>query len=215
MLMQLYDGELPPEQTVAMEERLAESAELGGVWEGLEQLGEVVRAVAYSRAGAADDIADAVMARIEAERSASVALRAIEGGVVAQPAGQPERTRSAPASARGRRVAGGILGAVAALAAAVALLANWGRLPGEAERAVEELSASVTRMVPQPPASQAPTEDPEVAAEGELVLAVAIEAVDFGSRNGSIFVVPSGEFATPVIWLVDEPAESGDTMGPL
>ena len=58
-------------------------------------------------------------------------------------------------------------------------------------------------------------EDSQASDPGDLIPAVAIEVVDFGSRNGTIFLVPSGEENTPVVWLVDEPTQSGDTMGPL
>ena len=44
-------------------------------------------------------------------------------------------------------------------------------------------------------------------------LAATIEAVDFGNRAGTIFMVPAGDQSTPVVWLVDE-APSG-RMEPL
>ena len=36
--------------------------------------------------------------------------------------------------------------------------------------------------------------------------AVAIETVDFGAREGTIFLMQEGEGSTPVVWLMDEPA---------
>ena len=46
LLMQLYDGELPPVQAIAMRRRLSQDVELRGVYAGLQQVGAVVRAVA-------------------------------------------------------------------------------------------------------------------------------------------------------------------------
>ncbi len=99
LLMQLYDGELPPEQATWMEQRLGEDAEVASVFEGLLQLSEVVRGVATRRESAADDIAERVMARIEAEASTRPALRVLEGGGQTQPAAMPEPTRPATGSA--------------------------------------------------------------------------------------------------------------------
>ena len=44
----------------------------------------------------------------------------------------------------------------------------------------------------------------------EFVPGASIESVDFGTRNGTVFMVSAGENAIPVVWLVDEPALGGE-----
>jgi anti-sigma factor RsiW len=126
--------------------------------------------------------------------------------IMAEVAREPRQDRTAPAPApAGWRVIVPAAAAVLALAASVALVNEFSAAPAEP-----------VRVVQQPPLVVAPPEEPAavplVVAERD---AVAIETVDFGAREGTIFVVQEGEGSTPVVWLMDEPAPAGGRMEPL
>jgi hypothetical protein len=55
----------------------------------------------------------------------------------------------------------------------------------------------------------------EETAESDPDTGASIESVDFGAQNGTIFMVASGPQVTPVVWLIDENAQSGGKMKPL
>jgi anti-sigma factor RsiW len=217
-VMRYYDGELSPAEARALDWRLASDPELRRVLAGLEQIGAVVAGVAEARASAADDIAEAVMQRVGAEASGvrprlaasgvRPRLKGLAGGATAAPAVEAER----PNPAVPRRIWTAAAGLAAAfLAAAAAGFAVYGMPEKEAERPVLALSArpsdwaSLARHYPAVPDSP-PTE------RVEAIPAVAIESVDFGTRNGAIFMIPGDTTDTPVVWLVDEPAVTGDRM---
>jgi anti-sigma factor RsiW len=126
--------------------------------------------------------------------------------IMAQVAREPRQDRTlAEASPAGWRVIVPAAAAVLALAASVALVNEFSRAPEEPVRTVH-----------QPPLIAVPPEEPAlvptVVAERE---AVAIETVDFGAREGTIFVMQEGEGSTPVVWLMDEPTPPGGRMEPL
>jgi len=206
-VMQYYDGELPPAEAQTLEWRLAADPELRGVLSGLEQIGAVVAAVAEARAAAAEDIADAVMRRVGADVSGVRPRLMVAGG------GCSAARLAEPRSPRGLRrpwiVAAGL--AAVSVAAAAACIAFYGTTEREAERPILALSARPSDWAAraQPYLGSA---ELRPSGSGEAVAAVAIESVDFGSRNGAIFMVPGDAVATPVVWLVDEPAETGDRM---
>jgi hypothetical protein len=198
LVMQLYDEELPEEQTRLLQRRLAVDDEWRGVFEGLEQVGDLVRAMADRDATGAEAIVDHVMQRIDG-------LQAGEPG-----SGAPAVIRRFPT----RSVAAGLAAAVA-LAAAVTLVLRAGRTPDEGSAQVASLSGLAPSVGTGPAAM--PSVGPRTpfleAAAG--VPAVAIEAVDFGPRNGTIFMVGFGESTMPVVWVMDEPPASGVRMEPL
>ena len=184
-LMQLHDGELSEREEAELCEGL--SAEEQAMLGALEQVGDVVRALDQDVEARAGDIAQGVMARIEAEPRA---LR--------EPA-QVVRldARPAPGRSRGKVLVVGLV--LAAAAAGIVWLKAAPAPVGPTPVAVTQVTAPI-----EPPAPPAPPPDPEVAEE-EPSPAASIEAVDFGNSAGSIFMVPAGDESTPVVWLVDEP----------
>jgi hypothetical protein len=182
--MRYYDGELSEEEAAELERTL--DGQSARVVAGLDQLGSVLRAVSERRSEAAGDIAGSVLERIAADE--------------AQPA--PAAVAIRPAA---RWVAPAAVAALA-LAASVALYLGSGQEPPSpvartASRAT--LPAEPVAPVVAPPQPEAPT-----AEEEDVPPAVAIEAVDFGSHNGAIFMVSAGAEAeaTPVVWLTDDAA---------
>ena len=208
-VMQYHDGELSPAEAHALEWRLAADPELRGVLAGLEQIGAVLVAVADARATPADDIADSVMRRVGAEASGvRPRVTVLAGGAGAIPAAEPAslelRVRRRPWAA-----AAGL--AATSLVAAAACVAFFGLTEREAERPVLALSARPSDWTPQRragPVTSVFTAPTRV----DMVPAIAIESVDFGARNGAIFMVRGETVDTPVVWLVDDHAETGDRM---
>jgi len=182
LLMRLYDGELADEEAAELQASLGPEDE--GVLGGLDQLGDLVRALGERGDGAADGVADAVMARIDSGE--------------ASPLGEPKPSRWT-------------LPAVAATLAAAAALAVWmSREPPPAEPVAQPLRTAPAVV------AQKPGPEPISQPEEETLPAVMIEAVDFGSHNGAIFMVSVGDEATtPVVWLTDDAGESGDRKQPL
>jgi anti-sigma factor RsiW len=88
-------------------------------------------------------------------------------------------------------------GAAVALAAAITLLVLGRGAPDTSP----VKSAALAPAAPLSPASLSPAD----AARPTLEPAVAIESVDFGEKQGTIFMVGSGSGETPVIWLTDPP----------
>jgi anti-sigma factor RsiW len=201
-LMRYFDRELDGAEAGEVEEWLTESAEARSLLLRLEQVGDTVRSIGDDMGAGADDIADAVMARLEAS----------EGGA-------PTAARASASVAKAeRRAARRWLAAVPALGlglAAAAVIAIYFRphappLVGRAGPAVTVSPAEP--VVPDPAASElAPASDPAAGA--------SIESVDFGAVAGTIFMVPGGpssdETDTPVVWLMDEPAPDEGRMAPL
>lgn len=196
-LMKLHDGELSAEEIEALERELGDD-DLA-LLEGLEQVGDVVRALAEDQGGAADGIADGVMAELERDGRVAPRLEVLPGGSAGDQ-GELPKPRAGGASAL-PFVAGAM-----ALAAAVLLyigFANRPNEPGPVARptAAEPATPAVaTALTPEPLAG--------AVAEEEAAPAASIEAVDFGNQPGSIFMVPAGDETTPVVWLVDEPTSA-------
>jgi hypothetical protein len=186
-LMQLHDHELGEREAVELERSLTDE-ELA-MLDGLEQVGDVVRALGEQTGAHAGDIAAAVMARIDEAPAAANAVRRLEAPLASERRG------------RGKVLAFGL--ALAAAAAAVLWLETSRHPVAPAPVAQTTLRAPVPE--PPPPNVVAPPQAPE-STEDEPAPAASIEAVDFGNNAGTIFMVPSGDESTPVVWLVDEPA---------
>jgi negative regulator of sigma E activity len=212
-LMQYFDGELADEQAAEIEALLETDAEARRVLEGIEQVGAVVRGVMLDRAGAADDLTDAVMARISASpaegrrphtgQSARPAARRLERGRLRALAERPQVRRAVPVA----------LVTLAAAAAVALLFERANPRPPRVTQPSQPVTAVATH---RPPAVPLPSQEPELElASADSVPAIAIETVDFGSREGTIFMLAEGEMATPVVWLMDEPGAGHDTMEPL
>jgi hypothetical protein len=195
-LMQHYDAELTPEEAELFEAHLREAgldARARSVEAGLDQLGDIVRALAgaeeQAAAAVADKIADQVLSQLSATDQAD--SRAAQRETVTR--------RGSPLWAWSAGVGG-----ITALAAAVLLFVWSGiesRDPGSASGVGVAATGPIASYAPE---EVAPTQS-ALAARIDLEPGVAIEMVDFGARSGTIFMVPSGEDApTPVVWLVDE-----------
>jgi anti-sigma factor RsiW len=179
LLMRYYDGELSEQEAAELERTL--DATGARVVAGLDQLGAILRSAGEQRGEAAGDIAGAVLERIEREEAPAPAPT---------PLAKPAPRWVAPAAV-----------AVLAAAASLALFAGSGlESPAPvASRAPLPAEPSHPVAVPAPPVPE-----PALEEEEDVAPAVAIEAVDFGSYNGAIFMVSAGAEATPVVWLTDD-----------
>ena len=190
-LMLYADGELEGERLAAVEARLAQDPGTRNKLLGLGAVGGLLREQALTSTASADDLADRIMASIEAE-PARVAPR-LPSNVV-------------PMAGRARRLVthrlinsnprAGLLAVAAVAVAAAAGLLFWGRTVPPADSPVAGLEA------PAPLTVQAPLEP-----EGDVRHGVEVAAVDFGARTGAVFYVPTGLSAsstTTVVWLSDD-----------
>jgi hypothetical protein len=221
-LMLYADGELEEGRCREVEAYVTRDARCRAKVAGLEVVGAVFR----ERAGgtsAADDIADAVMARIQVEArsgmsaGARATVNGTDGSGEARAVGSTELSSLAggaapkaastsfehrPANDNARRIF--TLAALAVAAAAAMMI--WGRTEGEPPPIASTVRPSaVTVEVPLQP-EPAPTVLAEPASAAHPGVEVA--AVDFGARMGTIFYIPSGSAAssetTTVVWLSDE-----------
>jgi len=190
-LMQLHDSELPPERAAELEGELTQD-ELDAL-EGLEQLGDVVQALAEEMGDPASDISDVVMARIDAGEAKP--LTVVEGGAEGS-----QRPAASERTVVRRLVVGASIALAAAAAAVLWVSAGAGPTPSD--------PVAVSPQPTRAPVAQPVPVETGVEAEDESSPAAAIEAVDFGSQPGSIFLVPAGEQTTPVVWLVDESTDA-------
>lgn len=182
-LMQLHDGELSDEEARELDQLLELDEQARETLQGLEQIGEFVRAAELPRLTVADSIAADVFSRIEAERRVVVPL------------------------AERRNKARWWWSAVPAAAAAAALLFVAQRNVEPPSRVAEPSARASAGPIDAP--TLAPTAPPlEDTGAVELSSAASIESVDFGPHTGTIFMVPAGQAETPVVWLVDEPEQA-------
>ncbi|HOU91228.1 MAG TPA: hypothetical protein PLU22_09295 [Polyangiaceae bacterium] len=191
-LMQLHDGELPKVEAAELARLLAGDPDARAALAGLDQLGDFLRRYADERSAGVGDLASDVMARLDEDPARVSGWRQH----------RPARLTG------GRRWVWGAAGALAAAAALTLLFVA--RRPGAPAADAARLAAlgSAARSAAAQPGpargvlAAAPREPSEPG--------VSIEAVDFGPRNGTIFMVPvGGEATTPVVWVVDPPATSG------
>ena len=196
-LMRYYDGELDADEAAEFEAALEHHPEAQRVLEGLEQLSAFVRLHGQEQAAPDPLLTDDIMARIAREE-----------------APEPQRVSSAPPEVgRGPwRTIVPAAAAVLALAASVALVNEISKNSGTPAPVVEQPSTTVERPLAPVPSGEEPAEE-QVLADSHP--AVAIETVDFGAREGTIFLMQEGEGSTPVVWLMDEPAPAKGRMEPL
>jgi len=195
-LSRYYDGELSPADAERVERLLRDDPEAERALEGLEQLGDVMRAWADRRGAAQDDFVNDVMARIARDGEQP------ESRVVPLHASSPAR--------RLRRAAVVITGALSlAAAAAVALRVAQAPppVPGPA------LPVAQAPSLAQPPANASSATVAEAQLDADP--AAAIESVDFGAHAGSIFVIAGTEGDVPVVWMLDDAADARGRMQPL
>jgi len=202
-LMAYADGEVDADEMPEVEALIAKSEEAQHIMVQQEALRDWVVRDGEQRAteGRANLIADAVMAGIDGMGGAKVI--AIERGRAKRELNQ-QRLKE--------------FGALAAIAAAVALFALWPSPENApvAERVAEpETSASPVSPLPTPPASAPPNEETPgapsealAASEGE-VPAIDIQAVESPEHQFSIFYVPAAtgtnaHASSVVVWIGEE-----------
>ncbi|WP_437875655.1 anti-sigma factor family protein [Sorangium sp. So ce513] len=205
-LMLYVDGELDEARHREVEEHVLHDPSCRAKVAGLVTAADMIRDSALA-SSAADGIADAVMAKIQAEPVAKVDDAAGARPLAPSPADEaargPARLRGSPANDNAR----GIFVLTAIAVAAAAALMVWGRTEPEAPSAALPPPTTPEMLAPAPPALPAePSAAPS--ADGEVQPGVEIATVDFGARMGTIFYVPREAVAsgptTTVVWLSDD-----------
>lgn len=185
-LMAYADGELAGDDLTEVEDILATNADAVRFVNDIANLGDIVQEGHASCAGkaiASFDIADAVMAKIEAEPKA--ALEGSQSAPVSPVTGVSSLAAERAKRSRRTQVGAGVA-AVLALAAAVFLVAR----PQETPMAPAPVAANTT---PAPePSNGAPVE-------------VDVTATDTPGQSVSVFYLPAAnEVTTSVVVWVDE-----------
>lgn len=202
-LMAYYDGELSPERTRAVERWLeAEEAAFEDTYaqlaDGFDLVGRVVRDDGGRAAAMAPSVADAVMARIAAERPEAVQTPlTVVTPVTPVAAGVDAWQRVSATQPRNkRRTVRQLVAAVGVLAAAAACTLVV--LAGQPDAPIGEEPPVPAMLVATAPAPTVP--DPDAAG-------VAVDTVDFGAKVGTIFLQRGdAASATTVVWIKDDEA---------
>lgn len=214
-LMLYVDGELEGERQREVRQAIQRDSVLRRKVAALSLSSDIVRENATSSA-ASFDIADAIMAKVADDKDASRDARDAAPGSASvkvaevKPLLRPGLGKATKGGASNDNARGIFALAAIAVAAAAGLMV-WGRMDTSAPRATE----SAVAMVTTPEAVPAPAPEPQPAApsvanaeDGEDV-GVEVAAVDFGSRIGTIFYVPTeaatSNHTTTVVWLADDP----------
>jgi negative regulator of sigma E activity len=204
-LMALFDGELEGEELARVERALAEDEQARGKLVAMRLTGELLRE-AVERDTRADDIADSVMAKLDAEPDVPL----LEEPKLDQKAA-PHTSEPANDNAR-------TLWTLAAAAAAVAAgLFVWGNMAPNDVSSVAVAPKDDVVAVPSPPSQDIEALQPERPARPSIGTSVAkvddedaveIAQLDFGTHTGSVFKVRDENTgaSTAVVWVTD----SGD-----
>ncbi len=215
-VMAAFDDELTEAEEAELARLMQEPAlraEVEAQLAGLAELQQLVRLYDEEATQAYPSVAQAVMARLEeAPRGASqeAPQEALSGGSSQGASGGelrrlpgPAESLHRPRAARGRERAR-VVGAGLFLAAAAALLV-WAMQPTvpTAQPPAQASAVEPAHQVAAPPSASVAV----VSAEEEPV---AIVSVDFGSSDGTIFML---EETTPVVWLAEEPAAGQGSQG--
>ncbi len=223
-LMLYLDGELSAERHEQVRRALSRDKVLRSKFEALEVSSTIVRERALD-AAANIDFADAVMAKILAndaavsldERDAAPVMQASrETSADDKPPLRLEKlgTRTSPSNDNSR----GIFALVALAVAAAASFMIWGRLAPNPSAAPSQPLAMITtqEIAPATPPVELPAAPVAPAPEGDAEavedqMGVEVAAVDFGSKVGTIFYVPTeaatSKHTTTVVWLTDPDGE--------
>ncbi len=198
-LMAYVDGEVDDDELPEVLALIEKSEEARQIVAQEVALADWVRADAdaHATAGRADGIAESVMKRIDAEGGAKIITL--------------ERQRAKRELDRQRVKE---FGALAAVAAAIALFYLWPSTPDRvAQGPNPDAVQSAAPVAPAPPsAAPAPSAAPEPSAvaanEGEIP-AIDVQAVESPQHQFSIFYVPAGTGANPhassvVVWIGEE-----------
>lgn len=194
-LMRYYDGDLSSEEERKLEHALENDEAAREHLLATRQVGEAVRAWAERRSAGQQDLVGDVMARVDGARPARAG-----SGIRSLPRALP------------------IAASALAVAAAIAVFAGT-RRPSPAGHD-EAVPAAPQNIIVRSSAELAPraaeTGQPVRASKAaSFSPAVSIEAVDFGDSHGSIFVLSSETYDTPVVWLSEGPAISAPRTHPL
>jgi len=185
LLMRYHDGAVSEEEAVCVEEALEQEPALLEELEAYSELGSFVRAWAERRSEHEIDIADSVMAKIEALEPPSVATP----------------VNLAPVHSIWPRVATWVSLSAAIAAGAMLVFRSWSAphvQPGAHAPSAAEPSAQVAATAVAPPdVSAALEEEPKDPP-------ATIESVDFGKTSGTVFVVSTDSAETPVVWTPDD-----------
>jgi len=205
-LMALADGELDGEARERAEKLAAESEEARRLVEAIRSpvLGTWLIEATAERAAAADGIADAVMAKLEAKREGRIA-------------------RLSETRARRSRITGGqlaVVGGFLALAATILLYIGNDRSGADAVAPVAQVTSVEPPAASPPsvavPALPAPSALAQQQPGAHPTLGVEVDEIDSPAHDVTVFEIPAGGMAaaasgsTPssvVIMIADEPAK--------
>lgn len=230
-LMMYADGELDPARAAEVARFLGEnpSAGAGDKLFGLSVLSAHVQAEAdrAATAGRADDIVAGVLAAIRAEQDEATGEPAaaktngharVAEVLALSAAKKATGAKAAPTSAPANDNARLIFGLAGVAAAAAIALGIWGNgaNPTKAPESVGDRVAMVGET-PEPALSPEGGAEKPIAAQIESnkkakpsvqddTPAVAVAAVDFGTKTGAVYYVPSDSpgSTTTVVWVTDE-----------
>lgn len=215
-LMMYVDGELDPAREHEVRQALLRDGTLRSKVSALELSASILREnVESSTSGF--DLTDAVMAQIAVDVSTKQDPRdAAPGSLEALPSAGVDATAGLGSRAPSNDNARGIFALAALAVAAAAGLLIWGRMAPDASHPSNAPVAMVTTAeeapmaaTPTPPTEPRPAATDE-AEEGDTEVGVEVAAVDFGTRIGTIFYVPTeaatSNHTTTVVWLADDPA---------
>lgn len=188
-LMAYADGELDEPRRAEVEAFLASAPGARAKLAGLAAVGDVLR----EREARVDvDLADAILARIDAEADAPAA-----------PPKKLPRVQLGPPSPPSRRSANDNAFRIFSLAAAAVAVAAgvtiWARTEPVAPIAAIVAPSGAASVAPAGPTPSHAT----AAYEADSEVGASVAAVDFGSNSGSIFYVPSGVAVTTVVWIAE------------
>lgn len=232
-LMMYADGELDPARAAEVARFLGEhpSAGAGDKLFGLSVLSAHVQAEAdrVATAGRADDIVAGVLAAIRAEQDEATREPAagktngharVAEVLALSNAKKATSAKAAPTSAPANDNARLIFGLAGVAAAAAIALGIWGNgaNPAKAPESVGDRVAMVGETTtPEPALSPEAGAEKPIAAQIESnkkakpsvqddTPAVAVAAVDFGTKTGAVYYVPSDSpgSTTTVVWVTDE-----------
>jgi hypothetical protein len=214
-LMMYVDGELEGERLREVRQAILRDGVLRSKVAALEVSATIVRENALA-VDPSFDVSDLIMSKIAADPPAVLDARDVAPEPLRSPQPAPlpvlgKKTAKASASNDNAR---GIFALAAVAVAAAAGLMVWGRMDTEAPRPQNAPIAMVAtpEAAPAVPAPLPTAEEPAAPAnpqEGEGDVGVEVAAVDFGTRIGTIFYVPTeaatSNHTTTVVWLADDP----------
>lgn len=219
-LMMYVDGGLEGERLREVRLALSRDSVLRSKVAALSLTSSIVRENAESDI----DLADGIMARIAADKSPTLDARDAAPAPLDAPVERKDAdvkpllrpglgkatTKPAPSNDNSR----GIFALAAVAVAAAAGLMIWGRMDVGTPHSQGAPVAAITTPAELPEAlAPTPAEAPRAASDvedGDAEPGVAVAAVDFGAKIGTIFYVPTeaatSNHTTTVVWLADDSA---------